>query len=222
MANQYDIQDAVEGTVQAPGDGLTVAAAAYALATSKEAIRQRIRRGTLQATKVAGEWRIFLEEQSTPTLLQARPHGTAAPPTATPYTTDHSATTYTKPPTPYGGVDATNPEILSEAVNHTISEQPVREDGAAVVAAYQQLVAQVREENQFLKVELRRKDELFQTEQEAHRRDVSELHVLLQRAQAQIPMPTMAAQPEERQPEDPASADQPRRRWWWPFAGPSY
>jgi hypothetical protein len=218
MANQYDIQDAIEGTVQASGDGLTVAAAAQALTTSREAIRQRIRRGTLQATKVDGEWRIFLEHQSTSTRLASHSYGTAAPPNPMPYMMDRSGATYTKPPTPYGVVDGTNLHTPSEALDHNISDPPVRDDVAAVAAAYQQLVAQVREENQFLKDELRRKDELFHTEQEAHRRDVSELHVLLQRAQAQIPMPTAAAQPEEHPPESPASSEQSRRRWWWPFS----
>src|SRR3712207_6246377 len=101
MANQYDLQDTVEGSVEGPveasDDGLTVAVAAQVLVTSKEAIRQRIRRGPLRATKADGEWRISLDHESTPTPLPPRPHGTSAPPHTTPYMTDHPTSTYTKP-----------------------------------------------------------------------------------------------------------------------------
>ena len=41
-------------------DGVPIAAAATALGLSVEAVRKRIRRGTLQASKVSGEWRIVL------------------------------------------------------------------------------------------------------------------------------------------------------------------
>ena len=87
------------------------------------------------------------------------------------------------------------------------------------------VVAQLEAENAFLRQECERLHQLLQTEtarfhevlraeQEAHRRDASELHVLLQRAQAQIPLPTAAAQPTAA---PPAESVEHRRRWWWPW-----
>jgi hypothetical protein len=58
---------------------------------------------------------------------------------------------------------------------------------------------------------------LLQGEQEARRREVQELHVLLQRAQAQIPMPTVQAGQPEATDEPAAPSERSHRRWWWPF-----
>src|SRR5215211_6368167 len=102
MAIQYDD----ESTVQDTPAGLTVAAAARALGTSKEAIRQRIRRGTLTATKVDGEWHIFLDHQPVPPTPYMLPNSAPLAESPTPNTIPHGTPAYTKPSTPYSSVDA--------------------------------------------------------------------------------------------------------------------
>ena len=82
---------------------------------------------------------------------------------------------------------------------------------------YSVLVDQLRDEVAFLRDELRRKDELFQAEQDTRRREVQELHVLLQRAQAQIPVPAVSAQQANDSDEQLTTQAAHRRRWWWPF-----
>jgi hypothetical protein len=85
------------------------------------------------------------------------------------------------------------------------------------------LLRQLEAENSFLRQECAQLHDLIRIEQESRRREqdhhqqqVSELHVLLQRAQAQIPMPTAAASAE---PQDTEPVEEtPKRRWWWPFS----
>jgi hypothetical protein len=87
--------------------------------------------------------------------------------------------------------------------------EAVRTAVAAVTAAYTTTIEQLTGEVAFLREELR-------AGQETRQREVSELHILLQRAQAQIPMPTLAAQPQEHTADQPTPQES-RRRWWWPF-----
>ena len=157
--------------------GVTIAEAARALGISREAIRQRLRRGTLPATKVNGQWYIHLDQAT-----HHEPESTAS---ATPE------------PTPTGDTRLTDPP-----------------DGSADGVGYTRLVTHLEQEITFMREELQRKDELLRLEQETRRREVSELHVLLQRAQAQIPLPVAAAQPIAAPPAEPVEH---RRRWWWPW-----
>lgn len=82
---------------------------------------------------------------------------------------------------------------------------------------YTLLTTQLEAENQFLRQECERLHELVRGEQDTRRREVQELHVLLQRAQAQIPMPTLAA-PQQVDDVQPNTPEPRRRRWWWPFS----
>ena len=161
----------IDGEPPSP-PGATIAQAALALGVSREAIRQRLRRGTLPATKVNGQWFIHLDQLNRP--------GTAEP---------------TPEPTPTGDARPTNPP-----------------DGSGDGVAYARLVDHLEKEIGFLREELQRKDELLRSEQDTRRREVSELHILLQRAQAQLPIPAIAPH------HDTTPAHEPRRRhWWWPW-----
>ena len=70
-ADQYGIPDAV----LASPPGLTISEAARALGVIREAIRQRIRRGTLAAAKVDGHWYVQVNDHATATDM---PTSTAA------------------------------------------------------------------------------------------------------------------------------------------------
>ena len=76
----------------------------------------------------------------------------------------------------------------------------------------EELVAAQRDELRFLREQL-------QGEQEARRREVSELHILLQRAQASGALPAGVTHDDEPQPSplEPSPESPHRRRWWWPF-----
>jgi hypothetical protein len=82
---------------------------------------------------------------------------------------------------------------------------------------YRVLTTQLEADNRFLRQECERLHELLRAEQDTRRREVQELHVLLQRAQAQIPMPAAAARLPEDNDEQPPAQEPRRRRWWWPF-----
>jgi hypothetical protein len=82
---------------------------------------------------------------------------------------------------------------------------------------YRVLTTQLEADNRFLRQECERLHELLRAEQDTRRREVQELHVLLQRAQAQIPMPTAAARQPDDSEEQPSAQEPRRRRWWWPF-----
>jgi hypothetical protein len=82
--------------------------------------------------------------------------------------------------------------------------------GAAEIRRLEELVASQRDELSFLREQL-------QGEQEARRREVSELHILLQRAQAPVPLPAGADHEDENQPTPVEPAQERRRRWWWPW-----
>ena len=154
------------------------------LGISREAIRQRIRRGQLDAAKIDGIWSI---------LLDAPPPGPTSP-------------------------------LYEQEPNYSAVQVPA----GSSTGVYDRLLHQIEAENQFLRQECAQLHELVRVEQEHRRREqdnhqqqVSELHVLLQRAQAQIPMPAAAAAPvQEAEPVEPESSPEepPRRRWWWPFS----
>ncbi len=168
--------------------GVPLTEAATLLGMNRETLRQQVRRGKVPAYKVDGHWYVDLS---------------AIPSVA-------------------GSLSGTLPGAMNGSVNGALASAsaPLSTDNAVESV----LITQLHSENQvlrddvaFLREELRRKDELLRAEQDTRRREVQELHVLLQRAQAQIPMPATAA----RQPDDSdeqLSAREPRRRrWWWPF-----
>ena len=157
--------------------------ASRVLGITREGVRQRIRRGQLDAVKVDGQWWVQL------------PVG----PTSTPNNGDPS----------------------QSAVGHTsMPSTPPTE------AAYKLVTAQLEAENAFLRQECERLHELVRAEQETRRREVSELHILLQRAQAAIPLPVSSAQPPAAQSDAaPSSSAEPvpkprqQHRHWWQLWG---
>src|SRR5687768_11379189 len=52
------------------GPGITISEAARRLGLSTDAIRSRLHRGTLPGRKVDGNWQVFLEQPSAPTVAQ--------------------------------------------------------------------------------------------------------------------------------------------------------
>lgn len=158
--------------------------ASQVLGITREAIRQRIRRGQLDAVKIDGTWSILLD----------------GPP-----------------------LGSTSPLHMGEP-NHSAVQVPVPPS----IGEYNRLLDQLEAENRFLRQECAQLHDLIRVEQENrrqenehHQQQVSELHILLQRAQAQIPMPAAAATPpQDSTPAEPERSSQktPRRRWWWPFA----
>ena len=175
--------------VESAQQGLPVAEEAQRLGVSQAAIRQRLRRGTLTSYRADGRVYVVIPDTAALTgshLADSTPCDTADTPPDSPAVSAYPAAIAT--------------ENTAEAVRTAV---------AAVTAAYTTTIEQLTGEVAFLREELR-------AGQETRQREVSELHILLQRAQAQIPMPTLAAQPQEH------TADQPtpqasRRRWWWPF-----
>ena len=121
------------------GGRVTVAEAARRLGVSNEAIRQRIRRGTLQSYKVDGHVYVQLDTIQTET-------GTPA------HTVTHTTTVTTDasdgPYVPYADQPPALPETFRQAVDH-------------LAAAYQQTIEHLSAEVAFLRDELRRKDELL-------------------------------------------------------------
>jgi hypothetical protein len=62
--NDADVPEPIQSTVHAEPERFTIAQAATLLGTSRDAIRQRIRRGTLRSEKADGKWYIYLAEES--------------------------------------------------------------------------------------------------------------------------------------------------------------
>lgn len=58
-------QGYVQSTIQSEPERFTIAQAATLLGTSRDAIRQRIRRGTLRSEKADGKWYVYLAEEPT-------------------------------------------------------------------------------------------------------------------------------------------------------------
>src|SRR5205814_951744 len=54
----------IQSTVHPEPERFTIAQAATLLGTSRDAIRQRIRRGTLRSEKADGRWYVYLSEES--------------------------------------------------------------------------------------------------------------------------------------------------------------
>lgn len=109
----------------------------------------------------------------------------------------------------YPALSPTLSQVNSPTTSPIQSNKPVEH-----TVDYSVVVDQLRDEVAFLRDELRRKDELYRADQDTRRREVQELHVLLQRAQAQIPMPTLGAEPDQTHKEQ-ATTTEPKRRPWW-------
>ena len=183
-----------------PEHGLTVAQAAKRLHISQAAVRQRMRRGTITAYRANGHVYVRVPDAAQEGMaeVQSGAHADSTP-----------GTTADNPPN--GTADATVTVLRSQPAPVETTAEAVRTAVEAVTVAYTTLIEQLQGETAFLREELR-------AEQESRRREVSELHVLLQRAQAQIPMPTIAA-PTQEQTDNQSLPQQSRRRhWWWPFS----
>jgi hypothetical protein len=72
------------------GEGLTIAAVARALGVSENAVRQRIKRGSVEAGKVDGVWRIWFDEADAPKPADQEPDH--QPTTSTDRQADQEAT----------------------------------------------------------------------------------------------------------------------------------
>src|SRR5436305_718005 len=55
--------DLIQSTVHQEPERFTIAQAATLLGTSRDAVRQRIRRGTLRSEKADGKWYVYLTEE---------------------------------------------------------------------------------------------------------------------------------------------------------------
>ena len=152
-----------------------IAEASRLLGISREGVRQRIRRGQLDACKVDGVWWVSIAPE------------VACPPSSSRV---NGAPTIPNWLGPNDGTDRTQQSG----------------DGTP----YSLLTTQLEAENTFLKQECERLHELVRSEQETRRREVSELHILLQRAQAQLPMPIPPSTTQE-----PTTASPQRKRRWW-------
>src|SRR3712207_6442907 len=126
-----------------------IAEASRHFGISREGVRQRIRRGQLDAVKGEGQWWVAPHVDQT-----SRVNGEGDLPPAVPRTV--------------GPAPAPN-----SAPTRTVNSR-----------APPPVQAQLEAENAFLRQECERLHELVRSEQETRRREVSELHVLLQRAQA--------------------------------------
>ena len=189
--------------------GLTITQAAQRLGINRDTIRQRVRRGTLPATKIGKQWYIHLDGPGTASGTIRDVFSPGSPDTG-------SATV---PPTVRDGdpddtaiVTDTDPDRAARGALATAQAEIARLETTVTI-----LQGQCDQLHELLRAETTQFHELLRGEQEAHRRDVSELHVLLQRAQAQIPMPTLAAQPQEQTTDQPMPQQSRRQRWWWPW-----
>ena len=172
--------------------GVPITEAAARLGMNRETLRQQIRRGKVAACKVEGQWYVDLSSVlplagALPRSANGAPDGAVASAPSAPANPPSSA--------------------VNSATSGTV--EPTR---VAQLHSENQLL---REDVAFLREELRRKDELLRGEQDTRRREVSELHILLQRAQAQLALPAAAAQPVHEHQEDHRS--ERHRRWWWPW-----
>ena len=173
-----------------PSPGVPITEAAARLGMNRETLRQQIRRGKVPACKIAGQW--YVDLSAVPALSGALP---GSP--------NGSLNTMVS-----GSVSSPDP-VASSALNGAVSGV----DETTLVSQLRGENRLLREDVAFLRDELQRKHELLQAEQDTRRREVSELHILLQRAQAQIPMPTLASPDEQ----PPAPKQAAKRRWWWPW-----
>lgn len=164
--------------------GTPLTEAAVLLGMNRETLRQQVRRGKVPAHKVDGHWYVDL---SAVHPVAGSLSGTSAGSMNGPLTSQL----------------ASAPPLVS--VDDTVEP--------AVITGLRSENQVLREDVAFLREELRRKDELLRAEQDTRRREVQELHVLLQRAQSQIPMPTVGTQPE--QPAEDKPAPESKRRSWW-------
>jgi hypothetical protein len=78
-----DVPNPTTNPDQPPTAGLTITQAAQRCGVTREAIRLRIRRGTLPAHKVNGQWVVFLNDPPTPTANGVGEHDQAVPPNPT-------------------------------------------------------------------------------------------------------------------------------------------
>ena len=171
---------------------LTITEAAEVLGVSRETVRLRVRRGKMAATKLNGQWYVHLDNPAPTTRVRPRVR----------VAVDLPVETLDRPGSDPGLHEGHEPGQTDHGV--------VRASLAVAEAEVRRLETTVG----VLQQECDRLHDLLRAEQETRRREVSELHVLLQRAQAQIPLPTAAAQPVAAPPAEPV---QRRRRWWWPW-----
>ena len=172
--------------------GLTVADAALRLGIGPEAVRQRIRRGTLKAYKVSGRVYVQLTDPPPPS---EQPYGA--------YVSEHVATPVRS------AVPNTGP-VISDDQLAVVVDQAVSGYREALAAVRQQ-VTTLQQAYDDIKTQLCR-------EQETRRHDVDELLRLLEQAQMQLSQAptTLLPAPIDCLPDGAASLVK-RRRWWWPF-----
>jgi hypothetical protein len=128
---------------QTPGQAiepiaLTIADAADRLGMTSEAVRMRLKRGTLSGAKVDGHWVVYL-----PAIEQPPAQGAT------------------------GGRDRSDEATARDrTADPTATQQPPERDQISVVAVYQSLVASQREEIAFLREQLDKRSQELADERE--------------------------------------------------------
>ena len=188
-----------------PDGYVTVTEAAERLGIHRDTLRQRVRRQTIDALKIGGQWYVRIDQ---PQLQPVTAVPDSPPP---PATVDPDTSQQPSPDTVPDSFTATSSDLaLAQA------ELRRADDLARILQGhYDQL-------QEMFRTETERLHELLRAEQETRRREVSELHILLQRAQAAIPLPAGSPQSPAAQPDPPVQPvgpptepRPPRRRWWW-------
>jgi hypothetical protein len=158
-------------------DALTIAGASARLGIAPDAVRKRIRRGSLRAVKVDGCWRVFLD-----------PEGAAArTPASGVQDVDRAAAWTSQWPSGHEGESRGSgggPAAAGPPVSNV--QAAIQDD--ATVEAYRELVASLRDQVGFLRRELEtRSRELEGRAEEVRRRDAL-LEAMAQRLR-QLPAP---------------------------------
>src|SRR5262245_50647074 len=171
-------QAAEPDVLDADVETLTIAEASARLGVAPDAIRKRIRRGSLRAVKVDGTWRVLLDPAEAAAWTQDTGVQAARP-----------AAAWTRPghgagPVVTRGVDGVPAAAGTRGVAGSAA---VRDDGT--VEAYRELVSSLQDQVDFLRRELEtRSRELEGRAEEVRRRDLL-LDAMAQRLR-QLPAPT--------------------------------
>ena len=199
------VRDSNPDSPAIPPGHVSITEAAQRLRIHRDTLRQRVRRGTLEAAKVDGQWYIKLDQ---PELRPATP----VPDTPAMSGTGVADTSQQQSP------DTVPDSVAGPAEALALAQAELRradELARILQGHYDQL-------QELFRTETDRLHELLRAEQETRRREVSELHILLQRTQAQLGPPLVVARPESvTEPEsvvEPQAHSHRRRRWWWPFS----